>query len=122
MKILQIELNSNVTSVSSDNTRCGHLVLTMTPLDYLLKTPDPFNPPNNPGTGPTIEQRATAPTITKAHRAIQVDKKVYDIYHAMDKALKLQFLAAVEEVYFRDLHDNDVSYTSVSTQLLLDHL
>ena len=38
------------------------------------------------------------------------------------KALKLQLLATVEEVYYRDLHDDNVGYALVFTQLLLDHL
>ena len=44
IKILQTELNANAMSVPSDNTPFGHLVLTMTPADYLLKTTDLFDP------------------------------------------------------------------------------
>ena len=67
MKILQTELNANAMSVPSENTPFGHLVLTMTPVNYLLKTTDPFDPPNNPGIGLTIAPGVTAPTITQVH-------------------------------------------------------
>ena len=75
----QTELNTNTMSVPSDNTPFGHLVLTMTPVDYLQKTPDLFDSPHNPGTGPTIALGATAPTITQAHWTFQV-KKRYTTY------------------------------------------
>ena len=45
MKILQTELNANAMSEPLDNTPYGHLVLTMTPKKYALKTPDIFAPP-----------------------------------------------------------------------------
>ena len=44
MKIIQIKLNENAMSVPSDNTPFGHLILIMSPVDYLQKTPDPFDP------------------------------------------------------------------------------
>ena len=109
-------------SVPSDNTPFGHLVLTMTSVDYLVNMPDLFEPPRNFGNGTSIALGDTAPTIIQAHWAFQVDKKIHDVYHATDKALKFQLLATVEEVCYRDLHDDYVRYASVSTQLLLDHL
>ena len=109
-------------SVPSDNTPFEHLVLTMTPTDYLLKTTELFDLPCNPGTGPTIAHGATALTITQAHWLFQVEKKLNDVYHVTDKVLKLQLRSAVEEVPYNDLHDNDVRYALVSTRLLLDHL
>ena len=109
-------------SLTSENTQFGYLVLTMTPADYLLKTLDPFTPPNNPDTCPTITQRAIDPTITRSHWEFLVEKKVYGVYRATEKSLKLQLLATVEEVYYRDLHDDDVGCALVSTKILPYHL
>ena len=67
MKILQKELKPNTMSVLSKSDQYGHLVLSITPADYLLKTPDAFKCPPKPGTGPNIAQRATTPAITQAH-------------------------------------------------------
>ena len=61
IKILQTELNANAMSVPSDNAPFGHLVLTKTATEYLQIRIDPFEPPRNPGTGPTIAQGAQRP-------------------------------------------------------------
>ena len=44
MKIFQTELNANAMSVPLDNTPFRHLVLKMTPANYILKAIDIFPP------------------------------------------------------------------------------
>ena len=48
MKTIQTELNANTMSVPSDNTPFRHLILTMTPANYILKTTEPFAPTSPP--------------------------------------------------------------------------
>ena len=61
-------------SVPSDNILFVHLVIIMTQVGYLQKMPDPFDPPQKPGTSPDIALGATTPTITQIHWAFQVKK------------------------------------------------
>ena len=84
---MQTELNASAMIVPSDITTFGHLVLSMHPTNYAIKTPTTFPHPVNTGLVPTIYHMDTAPTINQAHFTYNVEKNQYDTYHAADRAL-----------------------------------
>ena len=60
LKILQRELNDNSMSVPSDATHNGHLTIIMTPVEYVIKDSEGFQPLTNPVTGPEKVSGMTA--------------------------------------------------------------
>ena len=105
---MQTELNANTISLPSDITTFGHIVLTIHPTNYTIKLPTVFPPPINPGLGPTISHRATAPAIAQARFTYKIEKNKYNSYHATDRVLKTQILKATPDMLTEELNDEDI--------------
>ena len=122
LQIMQTELNANAMSVPTSITTLGHLGLSMHPTAYADKSTTPLPNPANPGSGPDISRNSTAPIIQQAHFDYKVEKATYDTYHAADRALKTQVIKAVPDIFYDELHDEDIGYAAITTRDLLDHL
>ena len=59
LTLLQQELNSNAISVPTPICQLGHLVLTVSPGEYLTHTLIPFNEPLHTGLNPTVPRVVT---------------------------------------------------------------
>ena len=39
-----------------------------------------------------------------------------DVYHVMEEIFKLQFVVVMEDIFYSELHDNNVGYTYMTTR------
>ena len=124
LKTLQTELNANALGIrSSEGGIFGHIVLTMSPDQYLLLTNNVvFNEPINPGDNPTHLPGATQQEVTETNRAHLVAKSNYEKYHDTDNALKTLLLAACPDLYLEPLKQPFIGYGGRTTLDLLAHL
>ena len=76
---MQTEINANAMNVPSNITTFSHLVLSMHPTNYAIKSPITLPPPANLGSGPTIYQKDIAPTIAQANFLYKIEKTVQHI-------------------------------------------
>ena len=94
----------------------------MLPAKYAVLEPTKFIIPTNPGTGPAVAVCASTVAIGEVCWANNINKRAYDIYMAADKALKLHALQTLQEVFFKELKDDSVSYTRVTISDILKYL
>ena len=123
--VLQVELNSNASSIHSDsgNGLLGHLVLTENPAIFqAMPGFVAYPPPDNPGPNPIHPPGSTAPQIQEINRLHLVLLRIYRLYHAVDKALVQQLLAAVDPLYVDALCHPRHGFTGVTCLHLLTHL
>jgi hypothetical protein len=90
----------------------GHMALTLTTLAYADISDVPFvipvTPPANPPPG------ATQPQITKNNRIHQRDANIYNLYVAVNNALRQQLLDAVPRIYVRALAHPMFAFSNVT--------
>jgi hypothetical protein len=124
LRLAQTELNGNAASVHSNlgGGLHGHLALTLSDEDYLFETGVVFAKPPNPPPTPVLPPTPTTAQITEANRQNTAAKELFQTYHAVDKALRNQILAAVPEVYVRALRHTITGYGNVTSLRLLTHL
>jgi len=124
LKLLHSELNDNAMSIHSDRGDGiqGHLVLTISPAAYLAVAGVPFVAPVHPGVAPVHNAGATAAQITETNRQHAADLKEFQVYTAVQAALKRQLLAAVPNSYINDLRSEAYNYARVTVLQLLEHL
>jgi hypothetical protein len=124
LKVIQLQLNANAISVKSElgNGRLGLVRLAVTEAEYNKKSDVPFATPTNPG---VLEETAglTQHQIAAAAVAHKEKLRKYQEYNATDKALRQQLMAAVPDMYYEALNDEDFAgYGAVTTLDLLTHL
>ena len=114
MKVLHIVLNTNTMSAPSNSTNFGYLVLAISPVKYVSMV--------NLGMGSTTSNVIIFPTISRVYWELQMDKHIYDVYHVTEKALKLQLIIVMEDIFYNKLHINNIIYISMTTKELIDHM
>jgi len=121
---LQVELNSNASSVHSNlgNGQLGLLYLTVSQATYDTISDVPFEVPQNPGPIPIIPRGTRAGAANDIRTAHAENKRVFNQYIATDKALKSQLIQAVDDLYIKTLKHRITGYANVSTSTILEHL
>ena len=114
MKVLHIVLNTNTMSAPSNSTNFGYLVLAISPVKYVSMV--------NLGMGSTTSNVIIFPTISRVYWELQMDKHIYDVYHVTEKALKLQLIIVMEDIFYNKLHINNIIYISMTTKELIDRM
>jgi hypothetical protein len=123
IKTLKVELSANASSVDSilGNGILGLIRLTITEDAYNERSDIPFIVPENPG--PFVrDPTATQHQITAAKEEHAELLRVWKEYQATDKALRQQLLAAVPDIYYQSLRDEDTGYAFVTTLDFIEHL
>ena len=82
----------------------------MAPPKYTLKTVTPCRTPIKPGTGSITIAYVISTQLADPHWKYKVNKNIYNVYHATDKACKLQLLAAIDNFVYKELYGNNVNY------------
>jgi hypothetical protein len=122
IKHAQRQLMTNAAAIPTLNGggAHGHMALTLTPLAYADISDVPFvipvAPPANPPPG------ATQPQITENNRVHQRDADIYNLYVAVNNALRQQLLDAVPRIYVRALAHPMFEFSNVTCLDLLSHL
>ena len=121
---LQLELNSNASSVHSNlgDDQLGLLYLTVSQATYNELSNVPFVPPVNPGPVPSIRGGATAREAADERINHAEEKRLFKEYIATEKALKSQIIQAVDDLYIKALKHRITGYANVSTRDILNHL
>eukprot|EP00978_Attheya_sp_CCMP212_P045820 scaffold361923_cov40-Attheya_sp.AAC.1 len=116
-------LNSNTTTIPSTEGGGvhGHLALVLTAVEYLAVTGVAFVPPVQPG--PLVHAAATtAAQIIKTNRLHKSATNKFQVYHAVDQALRKLLIAATPEVFIRAIKDPLLGFGRVTTLAILTHL
>jgi hypothetical protein len=123
LKKLRMQLSANASSVHSvlGNGILGLLRLTLSEDAYNDRSDIPFIIPTNPGVF-VHDRQATQHQINAAKDEHLELLRVWREYHATDKALRQQLLAAVPDMYYQSLCDEDTGYAAVTTLEILEHL
>ncbi|EEC45165.1 predicted protein [Phaeodactylum tricornutum CCAP 1055/1] len=122
IKRAQRQLMTNAAAIPTLNGggAHGHMALTLTALAYADISDVPFvipvAPPANPPPG------ATQPQITENNRIHQRDADIYNLYVAVNNALRQQLLDAVPRIYVRALAHPMFEFSNVTCLDLLSHL
>ena len=118
------QLNANAASIQSNlgNGILGHLWLTLKPEIFNTLSAIPFIPPENPGAQPEIPERSTAPQIASIRYNFESDQRVFQKYNNVEQALKVQLIAAVDEVFIQSLRNKYVGYANHTTKAILTYL
>jgi hypothetical protein len=117
-------INANAASVPCPlgNGQLGWLAIVLSAAMYANLSAAPFVIPNDPGTGPTIEPFATAQAIAIATAKFKEDKRLWNEYITIDRALKQQILKAVEDKYTISLRHHMTGYANVRIRAIISHL
>jgi hypothetical protein len=117
-------INANAASVPCPlgNGQLGWLAIVLSAAMYANLSADPFIIPNDPGTGPIIEAFATTPAIAIATANFKEDKRLWNEYITINRALKQQILKAVEDKYTTSLRHHMTGYANVRIRSIIDHL
>ena len=121
---LQIKLNANAASVQSDlgDSNLGLLYLAVTPAVYNTLSNTEFIEPVDPGQVPNVPAGTSSANATYIHRLFDEDRHVFRENHNIDRALKSQLIAAVDEMNIKSLCNHITRYAQVTTRRLLQHL
>ena len=77
--------------------------------------------PTNSGASHTVPASATGPIITKILRAHKVCQYQFHTWKEVDKALKAQLIAGVNDCFISTLKDNILGYGTITDLALLNH-
>lgn len=121
---LHLKLNTNAASIHSNqgNEQLGLLYLTVKQDIYDTLSDVPFDVPANPGAEPVIPAGASGPAIVELWCVHKEQVKEFITYTNMDKSLKSQLIATVDEAYIRPKRNKYVGYANVTTKELLEYL
>ena len=133
LKTLHKQLNANAISVPSaqGNGALGHFRLVVSAAVYTARAAEGapagapavfFDVPVNPGASATHAVGATGAQIAEVNRQHGLDTVEYKTYLNTEASLKQQLLAAVPEVFYEVLGDEEIGYANVPTLEILDHL
>ena len=114
---LHLQLNANAASVQShlgDGT-LGLLYLIVTPAVFDTINLDPFIPPANPGTEPTVSAGSTGQVISDVRLQFANATGLHKQYDATNKALKQLLHVAVNDMFFRSLRNRHIRYANITT-------
>ena len=99
-----------------------HSVITKIPTDYATTTSIHFPLPFNPGTGPTIDKEDTTVNSTHTNHIFIITWNVYDTFHAYNKALNIQLLESVDNIHIKELYDEDIRQSMITTLNVLAYI
>ena len=101
-----MEMNPNSMSVpSTTSTGFGYLVLTAPLPDYLALDPTAFPAPTTPGLNLDYARAATSETMTGTNCQHRLLREDFNLYWALEWALKTLLVAAVPHLFIAELYD-----------------
>ena len=117
-------LNSNASSVHTTvgGGNHGYLGLTVNGPSYITLTGSAFIPPTNPGPVPIIPPGLSAAQIAEMERRHKENRRIFNEYSNVGKALKKQLIEAVNDTYLRTMRHNVYGFAGTTVLQLLAHL
>ena len=124
IKVLRRQLTANSSSVYSTRGDgiSGHLILVLSPQDYIAQANVPFLRPTHPGEDPNINGTGTEAHIRALSAAYNKNMQDFVTYEYTDKLLKQLIIAAVPIEFLTALEDPVYSFSRVTTLQLLTYL
>jgi hypothetical protein len=121
---LKLKLNANALTIDSSvgGGAHGHLFLLNSIANYTAITNEAYILPVNPGPLPIYPAGATAAQINAATINHSNEMATYRTCRNVNIALRNSILAAVEEQFIANLHDDVTGFGSLITIAILDHL
>jgi hypothetical protein len=122
LKVAQRQLSTNAAAIPTLNGggAHGHMALTLTARAYADISDVPFDIPVAPPANPPVG--TTQPQITEFNRIHQRNADVYNLYVAVNNALRQQLLDALPKIYVRALAHPIFEFSTVTCLDLLSHL
>jgi hypothetical protein len=122
LKVAQRQLSTNAAAIPTLNGggAHGHMALTLTARAYADISDVPFDIPVAPPANPPVG--TTQPQITEFNRIHQRDADIYNLYVAVNNALRQQLLDAIPKIYVRALGHPIFEFSTVTCLDLLSHL